>query len=512
MIARDSLLKSLWQDGTSHFQRKTIVRNEDVYDVIIVGGGITGITTALLLQEAGKKCLLMEAENLCFGTTGGTTAHLNTLLDTPYTTISKNFGQEASKQVAKATADAIALIKENIGKYNIDCGFSDAAAYLFSENDKQDKELEEIFEASVEAGLQMRWVNEIPIPHNFTKAVKTEGQAKFHPIKYVYALAEQFELAGGAIVQHSRVTGVESTEPLQVETTTGVYKATDLIYATHIPPGVNLLHLRCAPYRSYAMAMKLHGDGYPQDLTYDMYDPYFYYRTQEIDGQQFLIVGGKDHKTGHEENTEISYRELEAKIRKHFNVAEITHRWSSQFFEPADGLPYIGHLPQHPDHLYVASGYGGNGMVYSHVAALVLKSHLTSETILYDNLFNPNRIKPVAGFVNFIKHNADVVKLYVGKLFHADKLDQLAELAPGEGKIVQFEGDKIGVYKSEEGELFAVNPVCTHLKCDVAWNSAEKSWDCPCHGGRYDCQGKLLTGPPSFDLEQVSIQKMMQEK
>src|SRR5688572_30844842 len=344
MIARDTLLNSLWQDSAEPYESLKTASVSEIYDVIIVGGGITGLTTALLLQQAGKNCLLIEAENLCYGTTGGTTAHLNTLLDTPYTTISKNFSKEDAKLVAQASAEAIDLVKKNIADQGIDCEFEDAAAYLYAENEEQDKELKDIVEASVEAGLTLKYTDAIPIPASFTSAIRVEGQAKFHPLKYSLALAAAFESAGGCIVQHCRVLGVDENENLEVETSIVTFKAQSLIYATHIPIGINLLHLRCAPYRSYAMAGKLSGENYPEDLIYDMYDPYFYYRTQVINGEKFLIVGGKDHKTGHEENTFRNYLQLEAKIKTLFPDFRLTHQWSSQYFEPTDGLPYIGHL------------------------------------------------------------------------------------------------------------------------------------------------------------------------
>ncbi|RZK46558.1 MAG: FAD-binding oxidoreductase, partial [Pedobacter sp.] len=385
--------------------------------MIIVGGGITGLSTGLELQKSGKKCLIIEAHELCFGTTGGTTAHLNTLLDTPYTTISKNFSEEASRSVADAAASAIQLIRDNINQHNIDCGFQEASAYLFADNEQQDQELDEIFIAAKQAGLRINYIKTIPIPAYFTKAVIADGQAKFHPTNYVYGLAHAFQEAGGEILQHCRVTSVEEDEPLSVSTTEGTYQAKNLIYATHIPPGVNLLHLRCAPYRSYAMAATLETESdYPEDLTYDMYDPYFYYRTQIVDGKKYLIVGGKDHKTGHEENTDKQYAELEAKLKSLFGYREINYKWSSQYFEPTDGLPYIGHLPQHGKNIFVATGFGGNGMIYSHVAAMQLSALVNGIEPPFDNLFDPGRIKPVAGFTNFIKHNADVAKEFVGQL------------------------------------------------------------------------------------------------
>jgi hypothetical protein len=512
MINRDGKCTSLWQTTVKPYQASQVADESMMYDVAIAGGGITGITTALLLQQAGKKCIVFEAANLCFGTTGGTTAHLNTLLDTPYTTISKNFGKENARLVASAASEVIELVRENIISYKIECGFEEADAYLFSQNEKQSKELEEILQAATDAGLDVSLENKLPVSIPFEKVMKVKGQAKFSPVEYVHALAKAFEKAGGVILQDCRVTGAEEIEPLQITTSKGLYRAKDLVYATHIPAGVNLLHLRCSPYRSYAMAVKLKGKSYPKGLCYDMYDPYHYYRTQVINGEPYFIAGGYDHKTAQEENTEKCFLQLESHVRKYFDVKEVAYKWSSQYFEPADGLPYIGHLPGHPNNIYVATGYGGNGMVYSHVAAMLLKNMLLNEESPYISLFNPNRIKPVAGFKNFISHNADVIKQFAGKWFGHEKLEELADLAPGEGKVVIYNNQKLALYKSEDNVLHALNPICTHLKCDVAWNTAEQTWDCPCHGTRYSYTGKMLTGPADKDLEEIEIRQLIEKE
>lgn len=504
MIERDGHCTSLWQDSIDPYVVTHTPEKNKAYDVIIVGGGITGISTALLLQEAGRRCLLLEAANLCFGTTGGTTAHLNTLLDTPYTTIQKNFNADTAREVANATAEAIQLIRHHIRTYHIDCEFEEADAFLFAQDEKQEKELADIAEASTAAGLELKYTRQIPVPIPFTKAIRVKGQAKFNPVKYVFGLAKAFEKAGGVIRQECRVTGVEKNEVLSVNTTVGVFTAADLVYATHIPPGVNLLHLRCAPYRSYAMAITLADQQYPADLCYDMLDPYHYYRTQQVDGRIYLIAGGKDHKTGHQDNTQYCFTELEKTVREHFQVKEINYSWSSQYFEPADGLPYIGHLPGSEEHIYVATGYGGNGMVYSSVAAITLGQLLTGQQSAYADIFDPNRIKPVAGFTSFVKHNAGVAQQLLQRLFSRETLDQLAGLAPGEGRVVVFEKEKIALYKDDAGNLHAVDPVCTHLGCEVKWNNAERSWDCPCHGARYDIDGQVITAPADQALDAVS--------
>src|SRR5215471_9092591 len=221
MIQRDGTRTSLWQDEIPIYKPINDADIETIFDVVIVGGGITGISTALLLQKAGKKCIVIEANNLCFGTTGGTTAHLNTLLDTPYASIIKNFGKENAQLVAQATAEAIELIRSNIAEYNIDCGFEEASAYLFSQSHDQSEELDEIYEACQEVGLDVSYNLTLPVNIEFEKAIEVRGQAKFHPVKYVYALAKAFEDAGGIILQHTRVTGIEDTDGITVETENG---------------------------------------------------------------------------------------------------------------------------------------------------------------------------------------------------------------------------------------------------------------------------------------------------
>ncbi|PWV56758.1 FAD-dependent oxidoreductase [Chitinophaga sp. S165] len=505
MIQRDGALTSLWQGNTAPYIVSNRPDKNIVYDVIIVGGGITGISTALLLQEAGKQCLVLEAVEIGYGTTGGTTAHLNTLLDVPYYVIAKNFGEENAAHVAEATAAAISLIKNNVQRFNIDCGFKEADAYLFAQDEEQEKELEKIRDTSAKAGLDITYIDGTPVPVPYTKAVRVKGQAKFSPLEYVHGIAKAFEDAGGVILQNCKVINTSRESTLKVETNAGIFSAVDLIYATHIPPGINLLHLRCAPYRSYAMAVTLKDGTYPEELSYDMHDPYHYYRSQVVKGETYLIVGGEDHKTGMEENTEKCFQRLESHIRKYFPVKEVAYKWSSQYFEPADGLPYIGYLPGAEDHIYVASGYGGNGMTYSSVAALLLKQIILQEKPALEKLFDPNRIKPIAGFTNFVTHNTDVVKEFFGKLFSGEEITQLAELAPGEGRLVEYHDRKIALYKNEEGRLYALNPNCAHMKCDVKWNQAERSWDCPCHGARYNYDGKVMTGPADSDLEGLAL-------
>lgn len=507
-MKRDGATPSLWQEGIPDFSPKATGIPDKTFDVVIVGGGMTGIVTGLLLQQQGQSCLIAEAKTLCFGTTGGTTAHLNSFFDTTYDQVVSDFGESAAHQLHTAAREALDLIKNNIEQYGIDCEYKEVDGFVYSKDAKQTAMLEKLYQGSVTAEAEIKYSQTIPVPVPFEKAVVYHRQAQFHPTKYVMALAKAFEEGGGVIIQNCRVESFEDGEPLQIKTSLGTVKGRHLVYATHIPPGVNILHFRCAPYRSYAMTVTLKDEAYPDGLAYDLYDPYHYYRTQVVDGKKYLIVGGEDHKTAHVTDTEQCFRHLEAHIRQYFNIDAIQHKWSSQYFEPVDGLAYIGHLPGNPPNVFVATGYSGNGMTYSHIAAMTLTGLIARGASPYEDLFNPGRVKPMAGLAQFIKENADVVAEFVGKRLKGEKLKELADLAPGEGKVVKYEGESVGLYKDESGKIYAVNPTCTHVKCIVDWNSSEKSWDCPCHGARYSITGQVLTGPARHDLEVIQLEDL----
>ncbi|MEJ7611190.1 MAG: FAD-dependent oxidoreductase [Ferruginibacter sp.] len=505
-MKRDGALESLWQFKLEDYQpNNNMPSAEEEFDVLIAGGGMTGIVTGFLLQKAGKKCIIAEAHTLGFGTSGGTTAHLNTFFDTTYAEVSDNFGKDEAALLALAAQESINLVKQHTGEYNIACDLEEKTGYVFSLNEEQDKALEKLVESSKEVNVAMDIINDSPFPIPYTKIASVPGQAQFHPSAYIFGLAKAFEAAGGIILTGCRVTGTDEASVIIIKTSKGDIKARNLIWATHIPPGVNLLHFRAAPYRSYVIGVTLNDNNYPDAMGYDMEDPYHYYRSHTIDGKKYFIAGGEDHKTAHEENTEVCFRNLESYVRKYFDVKEVAFKWSSQYYQPADGLPYIGHLPGNGDNIYVATGYGGNGMMYSHIAAMTLSDILLKGDSKYRKLFDPNRVKPVAGFAEFVKEGADVVKNFISGKFSAEKIKSFSELAAGEAKVVKYEGEKIAMYKDEQHTVHAVNPSCTHVHCTVSWNSAERSWDCPCHGARFSCTGEVLNGPAVKDLEKIEI-------
>ena len=505
MKERDSFTKSPWQDVQLNWQPEQATITDTIFDAIIVGGGITGITTAVLLQKAGKKCLLVESKTLGFGTTGGTTAHLNTFFDTSFHDIEKDFGEHAATLMANAGKETLSLIKKIIDDYAIECDFEYKDAYVYAEDNKETSDLVKILAASRKAGvnaLEQR-DNKVPVP--FQMSVLFPDQAQFHPLKYIYELAKIFVEDGGLILENTFIHKSEFKDGVLAAVSDSLaLKTSNIIYATHMPPGINILDFRCAPYRSYVLGVRLKNEDYPDALVYDMQEPYHYFRTHEINGQKHLIVGGEDHKTGHED-PEKAFENLTAYAKKYYYVDSIPYQWSAQFYVPADGLPYIGLLPGGIDHVYIATGYNGNGMTLGTLAGKIISDQILGIANPYQELLSPSRIKPIAGFEEFVTENADVAFHFVADRLSLAGIESLAEIMPGTGKIVKYKNEKLAIYKDNDGKITALSPICTHAKCIVNFNPVEKSWDCPCHGGRYTISGEVLTGPPRRNLSRIEL-------
>ncbi|GGH01471.1 (2Fe-2S)-binding protein [Mucilaginibacter phyllosphaerae] len=474
-----------------------------VYDALIVGGGITGLTAALLLQKAGKKTLIAEAHTPGFGTTGGTSAHINTFADTTYSEAESAFGEAGAQLFAAAIQDGFDLIKTNIEELKIDCDYEVKNGYLYAETEEEAKMLNDIFQGAAKVGVPVAYTAEVPTPVPFKKALLWEGQAQFQPLNYLQGLQKAFIALGGVILQDTLITGITTAGDTHTAESGEIkIKAKAVAYATHLPPNINVLNFECAPYRSYVLAVKLKDANYPDALIYDSQEPYHYVRTHRIAGEQLLLVGGLDHKTGHED-AEKAFAGLEEYTRKYYEVAEVAYRWSSQYYVPADGLPYIGQMPLAADGIYCATGYNGNGMMLGSVAGQILAGLISGKGSKYQKLFSPGRVKPVDSFTEFVKENADVAYRFVADRFGIEETDSLKSLAKGTGKLVEVNGKKVAAYRDDAGTLHALNPVCTHAGCIVNWNSEEKSWDCPCHGARYNIDGCVLTGPATKNLAKV---------
>ncbi|HTE02485.1 MAG TPA: FAD-dependent oxidoreductase [Mucilaginibacter sp.] len=503
-IKRDGELKSPWQEGLPAVVQPVAGDTADmIYDCLVVGAGITGLTTALLLQQGGKKTLIAEAHSVGFGTTGGTSAHINTFADTTYKEAESAFGAKGAQLFADAVNEGFKIIKDNIGAHQIECDYESKTGYLYAEDEEQAKQLDDVFAGAIQVGVPVQYVSEVPTPVPYQKALQFDRQAQFHPLKYLQGLQRAYLAAGGLILENTRIEKINTEDGIHTAEAPGRnIKARNIVYATHMPPNINVFNFECAPYRSYVMAVKLKSGKYPDALIYDMQEPYHYVRTHRIEGQELLIAGGQDHKTSHED-AEKAFAELEKYIRKYYQVSSVKYKWSSQYYVPVDGLPYVGQMPFAADGVYCATGYNGNGMMLGSVSGKLLSDLVRNRPNPYADLFDPCRIKPIDGFNEFIKENADVAYHFVADRMGIKETDSLKRLRPGTGKVVEVDGEKIAAYRDEQGIIHALSPVCTHAKCIVNWNSEEKSWDCPCHGARFDIDGKVLTGPATKDLARI---------
>jgi glycine/D-amino acid oxidase-like deaminating enzyme/nitrite reductase/ring-hydroxylating ferredoxin subunit len=502
---RDGKTISLWQQYQVPLASALPDAAGFIYDAVIIGAGITGLTTAILLQQQGKKCLVLEGHKIGFGTTGGTTAHINTFYDTDYSQIAKDFGEEAAKTSADAAKESVTLIQELAAKYATDCDFECKDGIVFSETPKETKDLLKELEASRNAGVDVVEVRENGVPVPFEFAISYKDQAQFHPLKYCAGLAKSFVELGGVLIEDAfvRETSKEGEIHLAV-TDAGTYQGHNLVYATHMPPGLTVFDTECAPYRSYVLAVKLKNGDYPKDLVYDSKDPYHYIRTHEIDGESYLVIGGEDHKTGHGDPEE-SMAALEAYARKYYYVDSVAYRWSAQYYLSIDGMPYIGEMPASDGHVFVATGYNGNGIILGTIAGKIISDAILGLPNDYKEVFSPSRIKPVAGFKEFVKENADVAYHFFADRFGTEDLDSFKDILPDTGAVVEYKGKKLAVYKDEHGKVTLLSPTCTHTGCIVHFNPVEKSWDCPCHGGRFDLEGQVLCGPPRANLEPIAV-------
>jgi len=273
-----------------------------------------------------------------------------------------------------------------------------------------------------------------------------------------------------------------------------------MIYATHTPPGKQLVHLKLIPYRSYAQLWDLgYNPAMGHSLVYDMDDPFHYWRTAEYQDMKCILVGGQDHKTGHHHNEPYNFLELEAYVLDLFPGGKKLFQWSSQYYESPDALPFIGPV-SHSSKIFMATGYGGNGMIFGTLSASILSELITQGNSIFTDLYTPSRIGPIAGLWTAFKENMDIGKHFVMDRLALQQLSELTALSPGEGRVVDYQGERVGLVKDASGKIFAVDPVCRHAGCIVKWNAAEESWDCPCHGARYDQTGTLLTGPSTENL------------
>jgi glycine/D-amino acid oxidase-like deaminating enzyme/nitrite reductase/ring-hydroxylating ferredoxin subunit len=500
--------QSIWQAAlkeNASLPRYPALTSDLRVDVVVVGGGIAGVTSAILLKRAGKRVALIEREHVGSGDTGHTTAHLTEVLDHRFYDLADDFGEEETRLVAQSGRAAIDRIETFAHQYGIECDFERVPAYLFADKRRQIRQLRREYATASRLGMHASFVRDVPLPGTGGRAaIRFENQAQFHPLKYVVGLASRITGDGSHVFENTPALSIEDGEPCRVVTPRGVLTASEVVVATHSPVSNRVvLHTKVAAYRTYVIGVRLRQGALPRALYWDTEDPYHYVRWHE----DLVIIGGEDHKTGMKDDEASCFARLEEYARGRFDLASIEYRWSGQVMESVDGLPYIGKNPL-SDHLWVATGFGGNGMTLGTLSGMILSDLILKTSNPYASLYQPSRIKPLVSATSYLRENKDVAYCFVADRLRSGEVRRLSQIAPGEGKLMRVNGRKLAVYRDSQGSIHASSAVCTHLGCIVRWNNAEGSWDCPCHGSRFSAEGKVINGPAIRGLEPVELEEV----
>lgn len=501
--------QSIWNDYAEETAFAPL--EEDItVDTAIIGGGITGVTAAALLARGGRKVALLEAYQVGGGTTGHSTGNLYVGVDHTLSALSAKYGVETLREVLAARNHAVQLISRNVGDYGLDCDFTLCDWYFYSGDPESDALIEREFEAARRAGLGIVHAAAPELPFPSTRAIRLPEQAQFNPRRYVQGLARAAYSDNCLIYENTAVESItEGRDGIcTVQTAGGAVYAEHVIHATHTPKGIMLVQTLLGPYREYGIACRLGGSGglpgpgifwgYPR--AGEKYSTRGYVRGDE----RFLVVVGRPHKVGQLKTNEECLRKLEEFAREHFPVESVTHRWGGQHYRPADLLPYIGRTDA-DSNVLIATGFSTDGLVYGTLAASMLADLIQGRTNPWLELFDPSRKQPLKAAKNFIKENANVFVQYLKDIPGIAEAKEFSDVAPGEGKIVEKNLQKLAVCRTLDDRLLVRSAICTHLACVVNWNSAEQTWDCPCHGSRFSPDGGVLEGPALQPLYEIQL-------
>jgi len=488
-----------WLASTSAADYPALDEDIDV-DVAIIGGGMVGISCAYMLVKEKFKVAVIEADRILHGTTGHTTAKITSQHSLIYARLKKEMGEEKAQQYANANQSAIQTIADIISNKNIDCDFVRQPAYVYTQSDKYIQDIEDEARVASNLGIMASYVDEVPLPFSVKAALRFDDQAQFHPLKYLQALIPDITENGSYIFEQTRAMNIERDKDFLVITHSGKkVRAPKVIIASHYPffDGGGLYFSRLYTERSYVVGITAQGK-FPEGMYISAEDPTRSLRSQSFEGGELILVGGEHHKTGQDSNTNQHYSNLIDWAKKTFRVVDIPYRWSTQDCMTLDGVPYVGPLTASRPDLYVATGFGKWGMTNSTAAAMMLTDLIVKGENAWTSVYNPSRFPDLT---NLIVQNADVAKNYVSGKLEAPDNDE--EIAKGEARAVNVDGERAGAYREQDGKLHLLDITCTHLGCELQWNNAERTWDCPCHGSRFGCQGNIVEGPALNVLKPV---------
>lgn len=525
---------SIW-DLTAEVPVPAPLSQDESADVCVIGAGMAGLSTAYELVLAGRDVLVLDDGPIGGGETGRTTAHIATSFDDYYHEVERVHGEEAARRLGESFRVAVDRIEAIVQAERIDCDFQRVDGWWFapgardaqgaedspSGREALERELDSVRRAGFpDVELTTSWPLAGVMKGEAPAAVlRFPRQARFHALRYLAGLAKAITARGGRIrtgAHAVRVEDAKGDEPCRVHVEGGLTAtARDVVVATNTPFNDRVaMHTKQAPYRTYVVAARVNRGAVPDGLYWDTLDPYHYVRLlgasdEEGSAHDVLIVGGEDHKTGQESDENVHFDALEHWAREHFPIADIVARWSGQVLEPVDFVAFIGRNPG-DKRVYIATGDSGNGITHGAVAGLLLRDLVTGAENPWTELYDPSRIS-IRTTPTWIAENANVARQYADLVTPGD-VGSVDDVPLGQGRVVRDGARKIAVYRDESGAVSARSAVCTHLGCIVDWNSAERTWDCPCHGSRFATDGTVINGPAARGLAAAELPKPSAEE
>ena len=477
IIGTEESMESIWTKTYSLDKRQPLQENIET-EIAVIGAGMAGILIAYQLQKTGKKVVVLEAKSIGSGQTKNTTAKITSQHNLIYHQLIKNKGEEKARQYAMANQQAIKAYKQIIQEEQILCDFEETNSYVFSENLT---ELEEEVQAATKLGLPASLIEEISLPFPTKGAVKFERQAQFHPLKFLQALSERLTIYENTFIQR--------VEDHTLVTARGTVTAKKIIFACHYPfvnfPG--MYFTRMHQERSYVLALK--NAGQMDGIYIGEYENRSYSFRNYGD---LLLFGGEGHRTGENSNGG-RYESLRKKAKQFYpNSYEVAY-WSAQDCISSDSVPFIGNYSVGKPDWYVATGFQKWGMTSSMVSSLILRDMICGIDHPYAEVFSPQRFS-TEDMTGLLSEGGQAMKGLSKRFFQVPN-DVMKDLPLNHGGIIQYENEKIGVYKDKDNTIYAIQPKCPHLGCQLEWNPDELSWDCPCHGSRFDYKGNQINGP-----------------